>query len=359
MQEVTSQQELQRRELTARRIAGEVDADASTPELVDSDDEEPAERPKPAKSMTRASRASVTPSGVRGGMALRADEAEPAETPKTSEVDNNEAKGTAETSNSATNSASESKASSTSSTPTSTSRASLDKNSLVMFAKTTRNELLGAAAHETPNVPSERLFTEIFRSGSLRSLTGTSKVDATTGLKLEVMSAIVDSGATVPVMSPETGKSYELQESVGSKNGVEYEVADGGTLAELGQKLMAVFTAEGTLRGYSTRCADVSKPLQAVRSLVGSQHAVCFGLGDGNDHLIINKVSGEINRMRDDGVNYYQDMLIIPPDRIDEFINAMQQHQHETPAEVQAQHPGTYIGDMSWEPESDFTRRGP
>ena len=173
------------------------------------------------------------------------------------------------------------------------------------------------------------------------------------------MSAIVDSGATVPVMSPETGKSYELQESVGSRNGVEYEVADGGTLAELGQKLMAVFTAEGTLRGYSTRCADVSKPLQAVRALVASQHAVCFGLGDGNDHLIINKVSGEINRMRDDGISYYQDMLIIPPDRVNEFIMTMQQHQHETVAEVQAQHPGTYIGDMSWEPEADFTRRGP
>jgi hypothetical protein len=31
---------------------------------------------------------------------------------------------------------------------------------------------------------------------------------------------------------------------------------------------------------------------------------VCFGLGDGNDHLIINKVSGEVNRMRDDGINY-------------------------------------------------------
>ncbi len=303
----------------------EADNDEATPELVDSDDEEPPERSEPENSFLDF----LGPSKSRTRASRTGD------------------KGTAETS------------SSTSSTPTSTPGASLDKDSLVMFAKTTLKELLEAAARETSLTPSVRLFTEVFRLGSLRPLTESSKADPTTGQKFEVMSAIVDSGATVPVMSPETGKSYELQESVGSKNGVEYEVADGGTLAELGQKLMAVFTAEGTLRGYSTRCADVSKPLQAVRALVASQHAVCFGLGDGNDHLIINKVSGEINRMRDDGINYYQDMLIIPPDRVNEFIMTMQQHQHETVAEVQAQHPGTYIGDMSWEPEADFTRRGP
>ena len=80
---------------------------------------------------------------------------------------------------------------------------------------------------------------------------------------------------------------------------------------------MAVLTAEGTLRGYGTQCADVTKSLQAVRALVKSQHAVCFGLGDGNDHLIINKVAGEINRLRDDGVNYLHDVIIVPPDQVD------------------------------------------
>ncbi len=90
---------------------------------------------------------------------------------------------------------------------------------------------------------------------------------------------------------------------------------------------MAVITKEGTLRGYQSQCALVSKPLSAVRSLVDSQHAVCFGLGDGNDHLIINKTSGEINRMRDDGINYYQDLLIVPPDRLDELLQEMKQAQ--------------------------------
>ena len=84
---------------------------------------------------------------------------------------------------------------------------------------------------------------------------------------------------------------------------------------DIGEKKMVVFTAEGTLRGYSSRCADVTKSLQAVRPLVASQHAVCFGLGAGDERLIINKVTGEINAMRDDGVNYLQDLIIVPPEQ--------------------------------------------
>ena len=62
--------------------------------------------------------------------------------------------------------------------------------------------------------------------------------------------------------------------------------------------------------------------------MLASQHAVCFGLGpEGKDHLIINKVSGEINRMIDDGTNYLQKLFIVPPDQIDaiqEKINEAQ-----------------------------------
>ena len=142
--------------------------------------------------------------------------------------------------------------------------------------------------------------------------------------KYEILSSVVDSGATIPVINPVTGEAYEMKESAASKAGVEYEVADGGTLANLGEKLMAVLTAEGTVRGYKTQCANVSKSLQAVRALLSSRHAVCFGLGpEGEDHLIINRDSGEINRMRDDGSNYYQDMVIIPPDEVDHFVDAV------------------------------------
>ena len=80
---------------------------------------------------------------------------------------------------------------------------------------------------------------------------------------------------------------------------------------------MALLTTDGTLRGYGTRCADVTKVLQSVRALVSSKHEVCFGLHDGSKHVIINKMTGEINHMRDDGVNYLQELMMVPHEHIE------------------------------------------
>ncbi len=139
-------------------------------------------------------------------------------------------------------------------------------------------------------------------------------------------------------MHPDDAKDYELLESQASRDGIEYEVANGDSIPNLGEKKFAVLTAEGTLRGYQTQCADVvkGKPLQAVRALLSSNHAVCFGLGeDGQDHLIINKTSGEVNRMRDDGINYLQDLMIIPHDRIEEVQQALwTMHQDSSASEI-------------------------
>ena len=135
--------------------------------------------------------------------------------------------------------------------------------------------------------------------------------------KWEKIRAVMDSGATVPVLHPKTGREYPVEESEASRAGVEYELADASTLANLGRKRMAVLTNEGTLRGYSTECAEVSKALQSVRACVHSKHAVCFGLGpDGEDHLVINRETGEVNRLIDDGVNYLQELHIIPADQV-------------------------------------------
>ena len=43
---------------------------------------------------------------------------------------------------------------------------------------------------------------------------------------------------------------------------------------------------------------------------------MCFGFGDGTEHVIVNKATGEINAMRDDGINYLQDLIIVPPNDI-------------------------------------------
>ena len=83
-------------------------------------------------------------------------------------------------------------------------------------------------------------------------------------------------------------------------------------------------TVEGTIRGYQSQCADVAKTLQSVRAMVKSGHAVCFGLGEkGEDHIIVNKMSGEVNRMHDDGINYIQKLTIIPQDQVEAVVSMM------------------------------------
>ena len=133
----------------------------------------------------------------------------------------------------------------------------------------------------------------------------------------EVISAVVDSGAGVSALHPGQGKAYKIQESVASRNGVTYEVANGDDLPDLGQKCMAVLTAEGTLRGYQSQVAEVSSALQSVRRMLSTKHCVLFGLGENEEeHLVINKLTGEVNRLRDDGVNYIQDLLVVPPEEV-------------------------------------------
>ena len=121
------------------------------------------------------------------------------------------------------------------------------------------------------------IFNKVMRSGSLMPLAQSTELQTKLS-KFEILTAVIDSGATVAVMNPTTGASYKIVEA--SANGTEYEIASGDTLEDLGEKRMAVLTAEGTMRGYTNRCADVTKSLQSVRALVNAQHAVCFGLGD-------------------------------------------------------------------------------
>ena len=88
-------------------------------------------------------------------------------------------------------------------------------------------------------------------------------------------------------------------------------------LEDFGAKRMAVITTEGTLHGYGSRRAEVTMALRSLRALVGMNHAVCFGFGDGSEHVIINKVKGDTNRLRDDGVNYLHDLFIVPPEELE------------------------------------------
>ena len=131
----------------------------------------------------------------------------------------------------------------------------------------------------------------------------------------EYVEAIVDSGATVTVFPPKVGSGYAIMEGEAARAGVVYEVANGQEIPNLGEKQLPIMTIEGSVRGLKTQIADVSKPLQAVRSLIKSGHLVVFGDGDdGTESYVVNKFTGEVNMLIDDGVNYLMGMYVVPPE---------------------------------------------
>ena len=101
--------------------------------------------------------------------------------------------------------------------------------------------------------------------------------------------------------------------SEASRAGVHYEFANGEEIPNLVEKLLAVVTEEGSWRGLKAQVADVSKPLQSVRSFVRSGHVVVFGDDEnGCSHYVLNKTTGECTAVRDDGANYLMGMYVVP-----------------------------------------------
>ena len=170
--------------------------------------------------------------------------------------------------------------------------------------------------------PGLKVLRELGQPEKLAPLSNRERPRAPNGW--EVISAVVDSGATITALHPKDAKDYKVEESAASRSGVTYETAGSEDLPNLGEKRIAVLTTEGTLRGFHSQIAEVSSPLESVRQLLGSKHCVLFGLGeDEEEHLIINKLTGEVNRLRDDGINYLHDMLVVPPDEVANVQNAI------------------------------------
>ena len=134
----------------------------------------------------------------------------------------------------------------------------------------------------------------------------------------ERLECVVDSGATVSVMAPECAGEYEVQPSAASRAGVTYQVANGDEIANLGEKLVPVVTDEGTMRGMRSQIAQVSSPLQAVRQLHETGHLVVF---DGDESFCFNKMTGEVNHIRDDGTNYLMGVWVIPRNEVAAMSN--------------------------------------
>ena len=86
----------------------------------------------------------------------------------------------------------------------------------------------------------------------------------------------VDSGASETVISEEMLQSVETKESPASRRGVEYEVANGVRIPNLGQKEFKAQTSDGTQKILTAQVCEVSKALLSVKKVVAAGNRVIF-----------------------------------------------------------------------------------
>ena len=94
------------------------------------------------------------------------------------------------------------------------------------------------------------------------------------------MELAVDSGASETVVPDGLVKSVPTLPSEASRRGVEYEVANGMRIPNLGQQRLEGYTdGEGLMRGITAQVCEVNKPLLSVCKLVHAGHRVVFETG--------------------------------------------------------------------------------
>ena len=72
-------------------------------------------------------------------------------------------------------------------------------------------------------------------------------------------------------------------------------------------------TEENTVRGVTAQIADVTDPLQSVRHMNSNFNGVWLY---GDESFAVNMVTGEVNRIIDNGKNFVMKAWIIPPDEV-------------------------------------------
>ena len=97
------------------------------------------------------------------------------------------------------------------------------------------------------------------------------------------------SGATVSVGPPDAIKAYPVTEGAAVKAGVTYEIADGTSIPNLGERQAAVMNINGTISAKHQQVAGVSHHLTAVRQEMKAGKAVIF---DSEGCFTLNKITG-------------------------------------------------------------------
>ena len=137
---------------------------------------------------------------------------------------------------------------------------------------------------------------------------GVNRVD--TQGEWEVIDMAVDSGASETVLNEDMLPSTGTSESEHSRRGVQYEVANGVRIPNLGEKVFKGETEEGMTRAVRAQVCDVNKALLSVRKVVMAGNRVVF---DQDGSYIEDKSTGEKMWLKDEGNMYMLRMWVRKP----------------------------------------------
>ena len=92
----------------------------------------------------------------------------------------------------------------------------------------------------------------------------------------EEVELAVDSGASETVVSEDMISSAEIRQGPQLKRGVQYEVANGIRIPNLGEKKFVATSEEGVKRQITAQVCEVNKGLLSVRRMVQAGNTVVF-----------------------------------------------------------------------------------
>ena len=114
----------------------------------------------------------------------------------------------------------------------------------------------------------------------------------------EEVEMAVDSGATESVTGEDMISIIETQPGEASRRGVKYEVADGTTISNHGEKKFQAVSGEGVKNKFVVQVTDVNKGLLSVSKLVKAGKRVIF---EEKGSYIEDVRTGEVMRLREVG----------------------------------------------------------
>jgi len=111
----------------------------------------------------------------------------------------------------------------------------------------------------------------------------------------------VDSGASESVVSEDMLTGVETVEGYAQKKGVQYEVADGTLIPNLGEKKFVAVSDAGVTRAMKAQVCDVNKALLSVHRVVQAGNRVVFAA---SGSYVQDETSGETMALTEKGGMY-------------------------------------------------------